>query len=279
MVAEAEKSSKKHARSDSAVSNSAMPATKKAKEEPASSDNTTLGNASDLVTSSRDADPATMTLYAWGFEDSPFEDNHELAAITSNLLASLQSCKPEAWVPDEELTNLPELIALSLDADNADNEDDDDDEGDEGDEDDEDGADDAENGDMRILFGPLLDNEYQFAVICGCEPDFSIMEITLAKEKPSSGPSVKVGLRTGDMSDLDGFMAGGCHPLQKEGYTWVTGVRVDKTRAHLRVVQKIISMHMGMKDSVSDPEGEPNDKVEKETDVGQADEAVPKAAV
>ncbi|KAA1470257.1 hypothetical protein DENSPDRAFT_836013 [Dentipellis sp. KUC8613] len=281
MAVEAEKSSKKHARSDSAVSNSATPAAKKAKGESAGNDNATMGNASDVVTS--DSDKATVTLYAWGFEDSPFEDNHELAAVTSDLLVSLQSCKPEAWVPDEELANLPELIAMSLDADNEDI----DDEGDEDNEDgedgenDEDGEDDAESGGMQALFGPLLDNEYQFAVICGCEPNFSIMEITLAKKKPSKGPSVKVGLRKGDMSDLDGFMASGRHPLQKEGFTWVTGVRVDKTRTHLRVVQKIVSMHMGMKDTVSDPEGESNDKAEKDTGTGQTGtgEASAKVAV
>ncbi|TFY73939.1 hypothetical protein EWM64_g10073 [Hericium alpestre] len=199
---------KKRARGNSAAS--VEPASKKAK------------GAGSKATKPASA-PDSVKVYAWCFEDMPFEDYRVFVATSSEDLEKLRTWKPKDQDDDE---GLPTLMALefvhhdSLEEDVK-----------------------GKSRGIAGLFAPFIAEDHEFLLYSDGEPDSALMEITLVKKLPRKGPFSAVDVGSVAHSDLDGFEPVPGHELKEQGYSWVTSVRVERDIEIIRSVQKLVRAH------------------------------------
>ncbi|TFY74255.1 hypothetical protein EWM64_g9757 [Hericium alpestre] len=198
---------------------SKAPAGKKAKETGAAVD-------SDSQDATVDLGADTVKVYAWNFEDVPFEDQQSFAATLPADLETLKVWKPE---DEDDDKGLPKLMSINFVHH-------------EGLEDDTDGK----SRGIATLFADYIKNDGDFFLYFDGEPDFSLMELTLAKKKPETGPFVNVHIGPATLDEMDGFYpdSSKAHDLQGRGYSWVIAVRIDRDQDRLRMTQKLVKAHI-----------------------------------
>ncbi|KAA1470258.1 hypothetical protein DENSPDRAFT_679463 [Dentipellis sp. KUC8613] len=168
----------------------------------------------------------SVKLYAWGFQDYTFEDNQSFAAVLVNDLEKLKT-----WLPkdDEDDKDLPKLVSIDFTHNQS------------LDKDDEDGG----SRGIAGLFHAYR-NDAEFWVYFDTEPDFSIMEFTLAQTKPKESSFVQVKCQPAWITQVDGFESIGterAHYLQYLGFEFITNVCVVKDPETLQLVQKLVKAH------------------------------------
>ncbi|TFY70826.1 hypothetical protein EVG20_g2174 [Dentipellis fragilis] len=186
----------------------------------------TLMNAVDNDGDSDLSKREPVKLYAWVYDAFEFEDDQVLPAAVASDVETLRGWKPKPEDDDDEAV-LPGFVAITFPHHKT-------------------LQDDVEGKSQGIanLFKAFIEKAFRFCLFYSCEPEFNLMEITMAASKPTSGPYVEVQLEKARQGLIDGFWSESIsHTLARQRYKWIVSMKVEESPEIAKLAQHLVQGH------------------------------------